>query len=76
MNCNIPIFLLWFVALTPTFAYVWHGYQNFTNNKVPFQSIWNKLALEELHDEINRLNRLEKILISKRILFKKITIMP
>ena len=51
-------------------------HQNLNKKKVPCQSVWNKLALEDLPEEICHLNRLEKVLISKRILFKKITIMP
>ena len=34
------------------------------------------MAVDDLPDEISALNRLEKNLISKRILFKKISIMP
>jgi len=43
---------------------------------IPCQAVWNKLQLDELPHEINILNRLEKVLIAKRILFKKISIMP
>ena len=44
-------------------------------NKTP-QAVNNKLMLEPIPDVLETLNRLEKILISKRILFKKITVMP
>ena len=44
--------------------------------KIPCQSVWNKLVLDNIPEEICVLNRLEKILISKRILFKKLSIMP
>ena len=50
--------------------------QNLIKEKIPCQSVWNKLLLDDVPNELNCLNRLEKILISKRILFKKITIMP
>lgn len=43
---------------------------------IPCQAVWNKLGIDELPEEIKCLNRLEKVLISKRILFKKISIMP
>jgi len=43
---------------------------------IPCQSVWNKLELDELPHEIKLLNRLEKVLIAKRILFKKVSIMP
>ena len=51
-------------------------HQNLIKNKIPCQSVWNKLTLDTIPEEISFLNRLEKILISKRILLKKITIMP
>uniref|UniRef100_A0A7M5WQX0 DUF6570 domain-containing protein n=1 Tax=Clytia hemisphaerica TaxID=252671 RepID=A0A7M5WQX0_9CNID len=43
---------------------------------LPCQSVKNKLSLDELPEEFHTLRRLEKILISRRILFKKIAIMP
>ena len=45
-------------------------------NDIPCQAVWSKLELVPIPLEIASLNRLEKILISKRILFKKISIMP
>lgn len=42
---------------------------------IPCQAVWNKLGLSEIPDDTNVLNQLEKVLISKRILFKKILIM-
>ena len=44
--------------------------------KIPCQAVCNKLQLFELPNEINDLRKLEKVIISKRILFKKIVIMP
>ena len=44
--------------------------------QIPCQAVWNKLSIDEIPDQLKCLNRLEKILISKRILFKKISIMP
>ena len=43
---------------------------------VPCQAVWNRLDILALPKEIECLNRLEKTLIAKRILFKKINIMP
>ena len=45
-------------------------------DKTPPQAVTNKLMLEPIPDVLETLNRLEKTLISKRILFKKITVMP
>jgi len=50
--------------------------QYIKKKKVPCQSVWNKLVLDDIPEELSMLNRLENILISKRILFKKISIMP
>ncbi|XP_057292445.1 uncharacterized protein LOC130621150 [Hydractinia symbiolongicarpus] len=44
--------------------------------EIPPQAVWNKLNIVDLPNEIQCLNRLEQILISKRILFKKIAVMP
>ena len=46
------------------------------NNKVPFQAVFNKLSLEWLPKEFRNLRRLETVLVVRRILFKKITVMP
>ena len=45
------------------------------NSKIPPQAVWNILEVFELPPEIYNLKRLEKLLISKRILFKKIAVM-
>ena len=45
------------------------------NNKVPCQAVFNKLGIEPIPKELSELRRLEKVLISQRILFKKIAIM-
>ena len=41
-------------------------------NKIPCQAVYNQLHIPEIPDELNHLNKLETVLISKRILFKKI----
>eukprot|EP00111_Clytia_hemisphaerica_P014679 TCONS_00043273-protein len=45
-------------------------------DNLPCQSVKNKLDIYELPAEFHTLRRLEKVLISQRILFKKIAIMP
>ena len=43
-------------------------------NEIPCQIFCNKMALDLIPDQLNYLKKLEKVLISKRILFKKIAI--
>jgi len=50
--------------------------RHLSEKEIPCQAVWNKLSLDDLPEEIAVLNRLEKVLFSKRILFKKISIMP
>ena len=45
------------------------------SNKIPCQAAFNKLSIPEIPEQLKCLNRLEQVLISKRILFKKIAIM-
>ena len=44
--------------------------------KTPCQTVYNKLQVENLPQQFDSIRRLERVLISKRIRFKKITIMP
>ena len=44
--------------------------------KIPCQAVWNKLQLFEFPHHIPCLNRLERVIIAKRILFSKIITMP
>ena len=44
-------------------------------NEIPCQTVCNKMALDVMPDELRYLRKLEKVLISKRLLFKKIAIM-
>ena len=44
-------------------------------NKIPCQAVCNNMQINELPDNFSDIRRLEKIIISKRLLFKKITIM-
>ena len=44
--------------------------------KIPSQAVWNKLQLFQFPDDIPCLNKLERVIIGKRILFSKIIIMP
>ena len=43
---------------------------------IPDISVFNKLSLSEFPEDFPQLNRLEKFIIAKRMLFKKIVIMP
>ena len=45
-------------------------------NKIPCQPVSNKLSVEQLPSEFRNLERLETVLVARRILFKKITVMP
>ena len=44
--------------------------------KIPCQAVWNKLQLFQFPDHTPCLNKLERVIIGKRILFSKIIIMP
>ena len=44
--------------------------------KIPCQAVWNKLQLFEFPHHIPCLNKLERVIIAKRILFSKIITMP
>ena len=43
---------------------------------IPCQAVYNKLQVDELPTDLKNIRRLERVLVSKRLLFKKITIMP
>ena len=45
-------------------------------SEITAQAVWNKLDIYDFPDDMANLNRLEKAIISRRILFKKVTIMP
>ena len=45
-------------------------------NKVPCQSVSNKLEVYNFPSHFRGIRKLEKVSIAKRLLFKKITIMP
>ena len=45
-------------------------------NNVPSQAVSNRLAAELLPNEFRDLCRLERVLVAKTILFKKVTVMP
>ena len=50
-------------------------HRHLLKNKTPCQAVCNKLEIADLPQVFQNLRRLEKVLISKRILFKKIAIM-
>ena len=45
-------------------------------SEIPSQAVWNKLDIFPLPADLANLNRLERTIISRRILFKKVAIMP
>ena len=45
-------------------------------NSVPCQSVGNRLNFVELPKLFQYIRRLERLLLSRRILFKKVTVMP
>ena len=51
-------------------------YLTFKKGKLPEQALFNKLEICEPPEVMKNLNRLERVLISRRILFKKINIIP
>ena len=57
-------------------TYVTNAIKKLKKQKIPCQAVCNKLQLFEFPNEISCLRKLEKVIISKRLLFKKIVIMP
>ena len=51
-------------------------HQNIKKKKVPCQAVHNDLAVDDLPSELAGLEKLEQILISQRIVFEKIVVMP
>ena len=45
------------------------------NNRMPCQAVANKLFVEDLSKQSQGINRTERLLASRRILFKKVTVM-
>ena len=50
--------------------------KNIKKNKVPCQAVYNDLVVDDIPAELATLEKLEQILISQRIVFEKIVIMP
>ena len=50
-------------------------HKHLSRNEMAYQAIFNKMSSDSIPDEIKDLNKFKKILISKRIAFKKIAIM-
>ena len=46
------------------------------NNRMPCQAVTNKLFLEDLPKQFQGINRLERLLASRRILIKKVIVIP
>ena len=49
-------------------------HKHISRNELPYQAVFNKINLDPIPDELKNLKKLEKIFISKRIIFKKIAI--
>ena len=49
-------------------------YRHLYKNETLYQAVCNKMVLDPIPDELRDFKKLESVLISKRILFKKITI--
>ena len=47
-----------------------------TKKKIPSQAVYNNLKMYDLPEKFSDIRKLEKIIISKRILFKKVTTHP
>ena len=47
-----------------------------SKNQIPAQCVLNKLELYDFPDHLRNINKLERVLISQRILYSKISIMP
>ena len=56
-------------------VYIWDTYKHISRNEMPCQAVFNKISLDPIQDELRHLKKIEKILIFKRIIFKKIGIM-
>ena len=50
-------------------------HKHLPRNEMPCQAIFKKMSLGPIPDELKDLKKLEKVLISKRTIFKKIAIM-
>ena len=50
-------------------------HKHLSRNEMSFQAVFNKMSLDHIPDELKDLKKLEKILISKKIIFKKIPMM-
>ena len=49
--------------------------KHLNENKIPCQAVCNKMAVNPIPSELKDFKKFKKVLISKRILFKKIVIM-
>ena len=49
-------------------------HKHFCKNKIQYQALCSKMPLDPITDELKHFKKLEKVLISTRILFKKMTL--
>ena len=46
-------------------------HKHLSRNKIPYQAVFSKMSLDSIPDELKDFKKLENILISKKITFKK-----
>ena len=44
--------------------------------KIPCQAVFNRMEVDEIPPELDRLRKLESVLIAQRLVFQKIVVMP
>lgn len=76
MKVSLMIYLAQFLPLIILVIYERHLLRKIKKQHVPRQTIWNKLEVFHLPHEFRDIRRLEKVLIARRLLFKKATILP
>ena len=50
-------------------------HKHLSRNEIPCQAVFNKMSLDSIPDQLKDFKKLQKILISKKIIFKKIAVM-
>ena len=78
LNIKNIIFLLqnWSGRLFDEKIYICDtSHKHLSNNEKPCQAVFNKISWDPTPDELKYFKKLEKIVVSKRIIFQKIAIM-
>ena len=88
-NKTMPLFYLHSVSSVPLYTELYRSVRSFDEkiyicdtcnkhlsiNEIPCQEIFNKMSLDSIPDELKDFKKIEKISISRKIIFKKIAIM-